>query len=157
MTQLLIYSEDGSTCSGNTYDTNMVSRLDRREAGETWQVGYVSDSLAIRLKSVSSLNALLRRALDGDIVEITYRLRTGGKPIQETRTVRLAGHGIQPMLMARDEATFSDDKVVRMLNARWGEYIDVRYRLLSAHGAQLKPIPDLPELAEQPFSAASLR
>src|SRR4029434_7711794 len=41
MTQLLIYSEDGSTCSGNTYDTNMVSSVDRREASETWQVGYV--------------------------------------------------------------------------------------------------------------------
>jgi len=143
MIQLLIYSEDGSTCSGNTFDANMVSRLDRREAHETWQVGYVSDLLAIRLKSVPSLNALLRKAIDGEIIEITYRLRMGGKSIQETRSVRLAGRGIQPMLMARDEAAFSDDRVVALLNARWGEYIDVRYRLLSAQGAVLKPVPDV--------------
>lgn len=156
MTQLLIYSEDGSTCSGNTFDANMVSRLDRREALETWQVGYVSDALAIRLKSVSSVNELLRKANDGDIVEITYRLRMGSKPIQETRTVRLAGHGIQPVLMARDTAAFSDGQVVSLLNARWGEYIDVRYRLLSARGALIKPMPELLDAARDPAGASAI-
>ena len=143
MTQLLIYSEDGSTCLGTTYDPNMVSRLERREAHETWQVGYVDDALAIRLKTVSSLNALLRKAIDGDVLEISYR-SPSGTVIQETRTVKLTGHRMQPVLMARDEAAYTDSQVVHLLKASWGEYITVCYRLLTSQGSVLLPIPESP-------------
>lgn len=156
MTQLLIYSEDGSTCPGTTYDANMVSRLDRREAHETWQVGYVGDALAIRLKTVSSLNTLLRKAIDGDVVEVSYRSPVG-TIIRESRTVRLTGHRIQPVLMARDDTAYSDAQVVSLIGARWGEYITVRYRLLTSQGAALLPIPELADPARGDLRAAALR
>lgn len=155
MTQLIIYSEDGSTCTGTTYDQNMVSRFDGRQATETWQVGYVGGSLAIRLKTVSALNTLLRQARDGDGIQIVYRLRFGSAEVRETRTVRLAGSGMPPVLMGRNTAPLSDEQIVRLLGACWGEYLVVTYQLVNQTEATLAPLPDTLPVASAPLAAAA--
>lgn len=154
MTQLIIYSEDGSTCTGTTYDPNMVSRLDRRQATETWQVGYVGGALAIRLKTISALNALLRQAKDGDSMQIVYRPRFGSAELRETRIVRLAGSGTQPLLMPGNAAALSDEQIVRLLGACWGEFLVVTYQLLNQTAANVEPLPDSRRVFSYPLAAA---
>jgi hypothetical protein len=154
MTQLIIYSEDGSTCTGTTYDPNMISRLEGRQAMETWQVGYVGGALAIRLKTVSALNALLRQARDGDGMQIVYRPRFGSGELRETRIVRLAGSGMQPLLMAGNAVPLSDEQIVRLLGACWGEYLVVTYQLVNQTEANLEPLPASLLVASAPLAAA---
>lgn len=131
MPLLMIYSEDGSSQPGSTFDLNMMSRFDGRQAVETWQVGYVKGELAIRLKTVSSVNRLLRQANDGDLLKVTYQARLTHRQLQETLVVRFVGH--EPVLMPWEQPALSDSEVVGLLEVGWGEYITVTYRLMSRH------------------------
>jgi len=139
MTQLVIIDNDGTQRKGTGYDAQMVSLFDGKLATETWQVGYVQGQLAVRFKTVSSLNALLREARDGDRIEITYKRKLSVHEIKETLTVRCAGFIIQPVIMSGDEPALTDAHIVRLLDAGWGEYITVTYRLITTNGAELLP------------------
>ena len=139
MTQLIIIDNDGTQRTGTGYDAQMASRFDGQQALETWQVGHVQGQLAIRFKTVSSLNALLREAHDGDSLEIVYKRKLGVRETKETLTVRQAGFGIQPIVLSGDALALTDVEIVRLLDASWGEYITVTYRLVTTQGAELLP------------------
>ena len=140
MIQLEIYGEDGTVTTGTTYDRDMVSIVDSCRAIETWQVGTVKDELAVRLKTISSLNALLRRSTDGDRMLVSYRPQFGRGEIKETLVVCQAGYGIQPMLMSSGQPALTDAKIVRHLGMSRGELITVTYKLMSNHEARLERI-----------------
>lgn len=139
MTQLIIIDSDGHQRTGSNYDSQMVSRIDDRQAVETWQVGYVRGDLAVRFKTVSAVNALLRQAAEGDRVEITYKRRLGIGQITEVLAVGHAGFGLQPLLNPVETPALSDKEIVALLNAAWGEYLTVTYRLVSTEAAETVP------------------
>ena len=142
MTQLLVYCDDARARIGTTYDPNLLSKFDQHKAVETWQVGFVSGKLAFRLKTISALNELLRRALDKDLLEVTYQRRLYGRvfEVKETLVVNLIGHNVPPLLTPAGSTAFTDPDIVDMLAASWGEYITVIYKLVSCGEAKLSPV-----------------
>lgn len=147
MTQLEIYREDGSVSVGTTYDREMVSRAESCRAVETWQVGMVKGALAVRLKTVASLNALLRRAADGDHLEIIYRPTFSAGELKEMRIVCRFGKGILPVLMPLEQPALTDSEIVQRLALSQGDLITVTYKLLSLDEAALNGPDPLKELS----------
>lgn len=139
MIKAIVYSLEGYELhTAVEKNHNLVSRLESGRAVETWKAGLVKGQLAVNLKTVQSVERLLKQVDDGTLVEITYELVGNEAEVQETRTVRHFPRQGRSTLLAAGTLPMSDYQIVRTLGARLGSYIRVSYRLVDRHEVELE-------------------
>jgi len=141
MTKAILYREDGSQNTTEIDDPRMISRLEFDYALETWLVGPVSGLLAVRAKTIASLNEILKQASTGARVEVLYKTQDTGRELKEILKVHRLGRILQPSLVSGDQPRLKDSDIVHLLSAGNGSFLTVTYRIITPHAAfRLPPV-----------------